>query len=125
VLVSALLLGACATWQQTAKVSLDAAGAAAEGAKTIGDAHWATKCEASAKTCGCSPLPAPCPCPQLVQCQKERRDFHTALLSLHGVRVLGYTAIASCNESGSRDVLTKLKELAAAVAQALEAAGVL
>lgn len=87
-----LALSACATWQQTVKISLDAAGEAAEGARAVVEPRAIAAGDAIARGCAAAKTPA---CPALVEHQAKHHRFNLALQSTHTARVLGYSALAA------------------------------
>lgn len=118
------LTAGCA-WQQSTKLSLDLAGTVADGAEAIGMPKYNTRCEATARTCGCAPKPAPCPCPQSDKCQADRRIFVEVLKSTHAARYVGYGAVLAGDKAKAEGVVATLKKLGVDIATALKELGVI
>lgn len=117
-LLGAALLSGCATWQQTAKVSLDSAGEVAVGARQVGEPRWIAACDADARACAAATDPT---CPALVACQAKHHAWNTALKAVHTARFVGYSAILAADQVAAENALAAIRPAITTITDALVA----
>ena len=121
-MLCALMLTGCASWQATTKTSLDAASAAAETAHVAVRGHYDAKCEAIARDCAKAKLPA---CPSLTTCQEERHQPIVALSGIQAACLVGYSAIVIADKGTALAKAAEVVRLVSDLLGALKGAGVL